>query len=50
MKGKKLHKALKQIVKDNGKNDKLLDAFTIPDGFVVAEDLKVLLETALQSD
>lgn len=50
VKGKKLHKALKQIVKGDGKNDKLLDAFTIPDGFVVAEDLKVLLETALQSD
>ncbi|TQS74021.1 AAA family ATPase [Rhodobacteraceae bacterium] len=49
VKGKKLHKALKKIVKGYGKNDKLLDAFTIPDGFVVAKDLKVLLETALQS-
>ena len=49
VKGKKLHKALKQIVKGDGKNDRLLDAFTIPDGFVVAEDLKVLLEAALQS-
>ncbi|MBQ2262922.1 MAG: AAA family ATPase [Loktanella sp.] len=48
VKGKKLHKALKQVVKDAGKNDKLLDAFTIPDGFVVAEDLKVILETALR--
>lgn len=50
VKGKKLHKALKQIIKDAGKNEKLLDAFTIPDGFVVAEDLKVILEAALQSD
>ena len=50
VKGKKLHKALKPIVKNAGKDDKLLDAFVIPDGFVVAEDLKGILETALQSD
>lgn len=50
VKGKKLHKALKQIVKKAGKDNKLLDAYTIPDGFVVAEDLKVILEAALQSD
>ena len=50
VKGKKLHKALKPIVKNAGKNDKLLDAFTIPDNFVVAEDLKVILEAALKSD
>ena len=47
VKGKKLHKALKQIVKSDGKNDKLLDAFTIPEGFVVAADLKAILEAAL---
>ena len=48
VKGKKLHKALKQIVKNAGKDDKLLDAFAIPDNFVVAEDLKEILETAIK--
>lgn len=47
VKGKKLHKALKQIVKGAGMDDKLLDAFTVPSGFVVAEDLKEILDTAL---
>ena len=50
MKGKQLHKALKQIVKDAGEDDKLLDAFTIPKGFVVAEDLKAIIESALIVD
>lgn len=47
VKGKKLHKALKPIVKKDGKDDKLLDAFTIPERFVVAEDLRAILESAL---
>ena len=50
VKGKQLHKALKQIVKDAGEDDKLLDAFTIPKGFVVAEDLKAIIESALIVD
>ena len=50
VKGKKLHQALKPIVKRAGKDDNLLNAYTIPDGFVVAEDLKVILEDALKSD
>jgi ABC-type cobalamin/Fe3+-siderophores transport system ATPase subunit len=47
VKGKQLHKALKAIVKSKGMDDKLLDAFTIPDGFVVAEDLEATLNEAL---
>ncbi|EDZ46967.1 RecF/RecN/SMC N terminal domain protein [Rhodobacterales bacterium Y4I] len=50
VKGKKLHKALKQIVKSQGMDDKLLDAFAIPVGFVVAEELKTILETALAAE
>ncbi|WP_108262872.1 ATP-dependent nuclease [Mangrovicoccus ximenensis] len=50
VKGKKLHKALKPIVKAAGKDDKLLDAFVIPKEYVVAEDLKLILETALHSN
>lgn len=50
VKGKKLHKALKPIVKNAGRDDKLLDAFTIPESFVVAEDLKEILEAALKPD
>ena len=50
VKGKKLHKALKQIVKNEGRDEKLLDAYTIPAGFVVAEDLKAILESALAAE
>jgi len=50
VKGKKLHKALKQIVKNEGKNEKLLDAYTIPADFVVAGDLKAILESALAAE
>ncbi len=47
VKGKKLHAALKVIAKANGKDDRLLDNFTIPEGFVVAKDLKPIIEDAL---
>jgi energy-coupling factor transporter ATP-binding protein EcfA2 len=47
VKGKKLHAALKVTVKKHGKNDKLLDAYSIPLGHVVAEDLKSIIESAL---
>ena len=49
VKGKKLHAALKVVVKAAGKDDKLLDNFTIPKGLVVAEELKVLIEKAVSS-
>jgi len=49
VKGKKLHAALKVIVKAAGKNDKLLDSFTIPNGFAVAEELKAIIEKAVAS-
>lgn len=47
VKGKKLHAALKPVVKAAGKNDGLLNAFTIPEGFVVAPQLKSLIEEAI---
>jgi len=47
VKGKKLHAALKVVVKAAGKDDKLLDSFTIPEGFIVAEELKALIEKAV---
>ncbi|MBF0247835.1 MAG: AAA family ATPase [Alphaproteobacteria bacterium] len=36
VKGKELHRALKNVVGQKGKDSKLLNAFTIPAGFVVA--------------
>lgn len=47
VKGKSLHKALKPVIKADGKDDKLLDKFTIPSGYVVAEELKAIIENAL---
>lgn len=48
VKGKKLHAALKIVAKKYRKDDKLLDAFTIPEGFIVAEDLRAVIEGALK--
>ncbi|MBK4720970.1 AAA family ATPase [Azospirillum sp. YIM DDC1] len=48
VKGKKLHSALKGVAKKYRKDDKLLDAFTIPEGFVVAEDLREIIEEAIK--
>lgn len=45
--GKKLHAALKGVAKAAGKDDRLLDNFTIPEGFTVAEDLKSIIEDAV---
>ena len=47
VKGKKLLAALKVVAKANGKDEKLLDAFTIPGGFEVAADLRAIIETAV---
>lgn len=47
VKGKKLHAALKLVVKAAGKNDGFLNAFTIPEGFVVAAELKSFIEEAV---
>jgi predicted ATPase len=46
VKGKKLHAALKTIVKVAGHNDSLLNAFAIPPGHTVATQLKTLIEKA----
>ncbi len=47
VKGKKLHAALKVVAKRRGKDDKLLNTFTIPANYIVAEDLKTTIEAAL---
>lgn len=47
VRGKKLHGALKTIVKDAGHDDKLLNAYRIPTGTEVARDLRLLLEACL---
>jgi ABC-type cobalamin/Fe3+-siderophores transport system ATPase subunit len=50
VKGKSLWAALKSVAKANGKDDKLIDRFTIPQGIVMAPDLRTVIEaaTALQ--
>jgi len=47
VKGKDLHALLKVVAKKRGKDDKLLNAFTIPAHYIVAEDLKTTIEAAL---
>lgn len=47
VKGKMLHAALKPIVKRAGRDESLLNSFTIPEGFVLAPELKTLIEDAL---
>ena len=47
VKGKKLLGQLKVIATKNGHSEKLLTAYTIPEGFTVAPDLKIILERAL---
>ncbi len=48
VKGKKLHAALKAVAKMHGKDDKLLNAFTIPKNYSMAEDLKTTIDSALR--
>lgn len=50
VKGKRLHAALKTVVKAAGKNDSLLNSFTIPVDFTVAPELKALIEEAVASE
>ena len=50
VKGKRLHAALKTIVKAAGQDDALLNAFTIPMSYTVAPELKALIEEAVSSD
>ncbi|VWC22282.1 translation initiation factor IF-2 [Burkholderia aenigmatica] len=45
--GKTLHKALKVEVKASGYDDKLLDRFSVPEGYEVASDLRSILEGML---
>jgi predicted ATPase len=50
VKGKKLHAALKMIAKRNGKNDRLLDNFIIPENYVIAGELKDIMENAIRNN
>ena len=50
VKGKKLLAALKNVIKAAGFDDGLINSFTIPNGYTVAENLKVLIEKAIASD
>jgi ABC-type cobalamin/Fe3+-siderophores transport system ATPase subunit len=50
VKGKKLHAALKNVADAANKESKLLDNFTIPKGYTVAEDLKLVILEALTND
>ncbi len=47
VKGKKLLGQLKVVATQKGHSEKLLTAYTIPEGFTVAPDLKIILERAL---
>lgn len=46
--GKILHKKLKQVVKNDDCNDKLLDRFTVPSGYEIAPALKAIIEDMLK--
>ncbi|OVE50748.1 recombinase RecF [Chromobacterium violaceum] len=48
--GKTLHKALKIEVKAAGHDDKLLDRFTIPEGYIVAPKLHQILNDLLSAE
>ena len=50
VKGKKLHSALKQIIKIAGHDATLLKSFVIPDGYTVAKELKALIENAIRTE
>ena len=50
VKGKKLLSALKVVAKANGKDEKLLDAFTIPEDFELAPDLRAVIEASIENN
>lgn len=50
VKGKKLLAALKMMAKSKDKDDKLLDAFTIPSSFEMATDLKKVIEAVVEGN
>ena len=50
VKGKKLHAALKPIIKAERFDDKLLNKFEIPHGYTVAPELKALIEEAISGN
>jgi energy-coupling factor transporter ATP-binding protein EcfA2 len=47
VKGKSLHCALKVVAKENGKDASLLNSYSIPTGFVVAQDLEHVVREAI---
>ncbi|MCA3339539.1 MAG: AAA family ATPase [Roseomonas sp.] len=50
VKGKRLHAALKTVVKADRYDDSQLDAFKIPDGYTMAPELKRLIQDALTKE
>lgn len=50
VKGKRLHAALKTIVKAAGRDDAPLNSFAVPSGYTVAPELKAVIEEAVASD
>ncbi len=48
VKGKQLHAALKPIIKAEKFDNKLLNRFEIPPGYIVAPELKALIEEAIK--
>jgi len=48
--GKRLHAALKTIMKAAGRDDALLNGFAIPNGYTVAPELQALIEEAVAGD
>jgi predicted ATPase len=45
--GKKLLAALKDVIKAAGKDDKLINAFSIPNGYELAPDLREIIQEAI---
>lgn len=46
--GKKVHKSLKVVIKQEGEDDKKLNSYLIPDGLFIGEDLKWKIEESLR--
>src|SRR4051794_37753187 len=50
VKGKRLHAALKPVVKAAGRDDAPLNGFAIPNGYTVAPELQALIKEAVAGD
>lgn len=50
VKGKKLLSSLKAVIKAAGYDDSRLNSLMIPNGYTMAPELKVLIESAISSN